>query len=57
MDSINSNPAWGIVWKLKCIAKVNIFVWRALHGTISCRVTLVNHHTEVSSQCPYCKQG
>ena len=39
------------------MAKVKIFIWRTLHGTLPCRVTLANRHMKVSPICPSCSRG
>src|ERR1041385_2399388 len=57
MGQIDVNPIWSIIWKLFCPAKVKIFIWRTLHGTLPCRVTLANRHLKVSPQCPGCSNG
>lgn len=56
MGRTNFNPIWRDIWKLSCSAKVNFFIWRTLHGTLSCRVTLANRHMKVSPICP-CSSG
>jgi len=38
-------------------AKFKIFIWRTLHGTLPCRVTLANRHMKVSPNCPSCSEG
>ena len=55
--SSRPNPVWDILWKLKVPAKVKIFVWKALHGTIPGLAILANRHIKTSAQCPICKQG
>ena len=57
MGRTNVNPIWGKIWKLSCPAKVKIFIWRTLHGTLPCRVTLANRHMKVSPLCPSCSNG
>ena len=32
------NPIWSRIWELSCPAKVKIFAWRTLHGTLPCMV-------------------
>lgn len=49
------NPVWQQVWKLQVPAKVKIFCWRVLHGTIPCNGILANRHIQTSSLCPVCK--
>jgi hypothetical protein len=49
------NLVWGQVWKLKVSAKIKIFSWRFLHGTIACNCVLANRHIIESSVCPVCK--
>lgn len=51
------NPIWGKIWKLACPAKVKIFIWRTLHGTLPCRVTLANRHIKTQPICPACLDG
>jgi hypothetical protein len=48
------NPVWSTVWSLKTSAKVKIFAWRLLHGTIPCNCVLTNRHINTSSLCPVC---
>jgi hypothetical protein len=55
--TMNKNPVWEIVWKLKVPAKIKIFSWRALHGLIPGVGVLANRHIKVSPECPICKQG
>ena len=45
---------WQRIWSLDCSAKVKIFVWKTLHGTLPCGVNLSNTHFKVSPQCPAC---
>lgn len=42
------NPIWGKIWKLACPAKVKKIIWRTLHGTLPCRVTLANRDIKTS---------
>uniref|UniRef100_A0A8R7UTU1 Reverse transcriptase zinc-binding domain-containing protein n=1 Tax=Triticum urartu TaxID=4572 RepID=A0A8R7UTU1_TRIUA len=51
------HPIWGKIWGLNVPAKVKNFLWRAMHNTIPCRVTLANRHIKVSGQCPVCEIG
>ena len=51
------NPVWDILWKLKVPAKVKIFAWKALHGTVPGLAVLAGRHIKTSAQCPICKQG
>ena len=57
MGRSTRNPIWCQIWKLSCPAKVKIFLWRTLHGTLPCRATLTNRHMKVSPSCPTCSQG
>ena len=57
MGRTNFNPIWCKIWKLSCPAKVKNFIWRTLHGTLPCRVTLANRHMKVSPLCPFCASG
>uniref|UniRef100_A0A453R7C6 Reverse transcriptase zinc-binding domain-containing protein n=1 Tax=Aegilops tauschii subsp. strangulata TaxID=200361 RepID=A0A453R7C6_AEGTS len=57
MGRSTRNPIWCQIWKLSCPAKVKIFLWRTLHGTLPCRATLTNRHMKVSPLCPTCSQG
>uniref|UniRef100_A0A453ESM3 Reverse transcriptase zinc-binding domain-containing protein n=1 Tax=Aegilops tauschii subsp. strangulata TaxID=200361 RepID=A0A453ESM3_AEGTS len=57
MGRTTVNPIWSKIWKLACPAKVKIFLWHMLHGTIPCRVTLANRHVKVSPICPICSEG
>ena len=57
MGRSNANPVWSKIWKLSCPAKVRIFMWRTLHGTLPCRVTLANRHVKVPPICPTCSNG
>lgn len=57
MGRTNFNPIWGKIWNLSCPAKVNFFIWRTLHDTLPCRVTLANRHMKVSPLCPSCASG
>ena len=52
-----ANPVWDIVWKLMVPAKVKIFVWKALHGTILGLAILADRHIKTSPQCPVCRAG
>ena len=38
-------------------AKVKIFTWKVLHGTIPGLAILADRHIKTPSQCPICKQG
>ena len=51
------NPIWSKIWKLSCPAKVKIFIWCTLDGTLPCRVTLANRHMKISPICPTCSEG
>jgi hypothetical protein len=42
------------VWKLKVLGKIQIFVWRALHGAIPGRAALAYMHMKVNASCPIC---
>ena len=53
----NVNPIWGKIWKLACPTKVKFFIWRMLHGTLPCRVTLANRHIKTQPICPACLDG
>ena len=57
MGRITPNLIWCQIWKLSCPAKVKFFIWRTLHGTLPCRVTLANRHMKVSPSCPTCSRG
>ena len=57
MGRTTVNPIWNKIWKLSCLTKVNFFIWRTLHGTLPCRVTLANRHMKVSPICPTCFEG
>ena len=57
MGRTTVNPIWSKIWKLSCPAKVKKFIWRTLHGTLPCRVTLANRHMKVSPTCPTCSEG
>jgi hypothetical protein len=51
------NPVWNNIWKLKVPGKVQIFIWRALHGALPGRAILANRHVMVSGQCPIYQAG
>ena len=57
MGKINVNIIWSKFWKLSCLAKVKIFIWRTLHRTLLCRGRLANRHMKVSPICPSCSNG
>jgi ribonuclease HI len=48
------NPVWRILWKLKILSKIKIFIWRALHGIIPLKCILANRHIGDSAACPIC---
>ena len=45
------------MWKLNIPNKVNIFLWKALHGIVAGMGILAQRHIPTSSQCPVCKGG
>uniref|UniRef100_A0A8R7PLG1 Reverse transcriptase zinc-binding domain-containing protein n=1 Tax=Triticum urartu TaxID=4572 RepID=A0A8R7PLG1_TRIUA len=51
------NPIWDILWKLKVPSKIKIFIWKALHGTVSGKAVLAARYIPVSLQCPVCSTG
>ena len=55
--SSTNNPVWEILWKLHVPAKVEIFIWKALHGTVPALAILANRHIKTFAQCPICKRG
>jgi hypothetical protein len=55
MGTSDINPVWSQVWKLKVSAKIKIFAWRLLHGTIPCNSVLANRHIIDSSIYPVCQ--
>jgi hypothetical protein len=57
MGSSEINPIWRKLWNLNIPAKIKIFNWKALHGTLPCRSILANRHIKVSAQCAICSQG
>jgi hypothetical protein len=57
LGPIDTNPVWAQVWRLKVSAKIKIFAWRLLHGTIPCNCILANRYIITSSLCPDCKIG
>ena len=57
MGRTTVNPIWSKIWKLACPAKVKKIIWRTLHGTLPCRITLANKHMKVSPICPTCSEG
>ena len=54
-SAANINPIWDVVWKLGCPTKVKNFLWRALHGTLPCHVTLADRHMKVNTKCLACE--
>ncbi|KAI4965825.1 hypothetical protein ZWY2020_048079 [Hordeum vulgare] len=57
MGRTTVNPIWSKIWHLSCPTKVKIFIWRTLHGTLPCRVTLANRHMKISPICLVCSDG
>jgi ribonuclease HI len=49
------NPVWASLWALRVPAKMKIFSWRFVHGTIPCKAVLANRHIITSSLCPICQ--
>ena len=54
---IKPHPIWDKIWGLKVAPKVKIFLWRVMHNTIPCRVTLANRHIKVRWKCIVCGIG
>jgi hypothetical protein len=48
------NPVWKTLWQLKILAKVKVFIWRALHGIVPLKAILANRHIGTSGSCPMC---
>ena len=48
-ESMNPHPMWDTIWKLKCPAKVKIYLWRIMQETIPCQAVLANRHVPVSA--------
>jgi hypothetical protein len=57
LGSAKINDVWGKLWRLKIPAKIKIFCWKAIHGTLPCRAILVDRHIKLPAQCPVCAQG
>lgn len=53
----STNPVWEITWKLNLPSKINIFLWKALHGVIPGLSVLANRHIKVNPQRPICMGG
>jgi hypothetical protein len=51
------NPVWKILWQLKILSKVKIFIWRALHGILPLKSILANRHVGNNGGCPICQVG
>ena len=49
-----NNPIWKILWKLKAPAKVKIFCWRVMHGTLPLKNILFSRHIGTSGTCLVC---
>jgi hypothetical protein len=47
------NPVWANIWSLRVPAKVKIFSWKLLHGTLACKGVLANWHIIYSSLWRY----
>lgn len=41
-------PIWCKIWRLSRLTKYKIFMWRTLHGTLPCHVTLAHIHLKTS---------
>jgi hypothetical protein len=54
LDRSTPHEVWKIIWQAKVSRKVQIFIWRALHGTVPCYCTLANRHIGTSVNCPVC---
>ena len=52
--SAGSTWIWKALWCLQIPGKVNIFIWRALHGIIPLKSVLANRHISQSGECPVC---
>jgi hypothetical protein len=55
--SAQVNPVWEKLWKLSVPSKVQIFLWKALHGAVPGRAILAARHIHVPAECPVCHQG
>jgi hypothetical protein len=51
------NPVWEVVWKLRVPSKIQIFLWKSLHGILPGMSILASRHIKVTPQCPICQAG
>lgn len=48
--TVQVNPVWDKLWKLSVPSKVQIFLWKALHGAVPGRAVLAARHIKAVSQ-------
>jgi hypothetical protein len=56
-ETMQVGSVWQIIWSLDCLAKLKIFIWKTLHGTLAYGVNLSKKHVKVSPQCLACITG
>jgi hypothetical protein len=53
-DRSSPHEVWKKIWRAKVSRKVQIFIWRALHGIVPCFCALANRHIGSAVNCPVC---
>ncbi len=45
---------WNLIWKTKCLPKVQNFMYRACQNAVAVRMNLAKKGTKINSSCPLC---
>jgi hypothetical protein len=53
-DRSSPHEVWKKIWNTQVPRKIQIFMWRALHGIVPCYCVLANRHIGSSVNCPVC---
>jgi hypothetical protein len=53
-DRSSPHEVWKKIWKAKVSRKVQIFMWRVLHGIVPCLCALANRHIGSLVNCSVC---
>lgn len=48
---------WSILWKLKLLPKLKLFVWRVASGSLPTKTQLKSYHIDIDACCPVCNSA
>ena len=55
--SVDENPVWKEIWRLRLLGKIKIFSRKVLHGVLPCYGVLVGRHIRTHVPCLICVPG